>query len=677
MSETPSSSEREHRLERILADYLHAVEAGTAPDRAALLQQHPDLAADLNSFFRNRDAVERIAEPIKQQAQALPQTTSESAASEVSVGTTIRYFGDYELLEEIARGGMGVVYKARQISLNRIVALKMILAGELASPADVRRFYYEAEAAAKLDHPNIVPIYEVGEHQGQHYFSMKFIPGGSVAQHLAAFTQDQRATAQLLMTVARAVHQAHQGGILHRDLKPANILLERTPQKTPDRASDSAPYVPMVADFGLARRIVADHPGARATIGGMPIPTASEISAVAPRLSASGEPALPAATTGGADTRLTQPGAIVGTPNYMAPEQAAGQSRGNIAADVYGLGAILYEMLTGQPPFRAGTTLDTLLQVIEKQPERPRSINPQVKPELEAICLKCLAKDPKQRYDSAQGLADDIERWLTGKRVEAHHYTVMELVVRLGAFRGVAALATVVALIVLSISFIWFTWLVGSANDGTIWLAVLASCWLWLMWFKDLVDVWQGANVRPGKPIEKSVAGSKIETPQKVWATNSPDCRRLAMVWRYNTVKIWDATTGTRTLGVQWGQVYSLAFDPNGQRLALAGAEGVVKVWDATTGRRLLTLAGQAGRVYCVAFSPDVRQLAAGSSDKTVRLWDAETGQLIRTLRGHTAAVHSVTYSCDGQRLTSVSPHEIKVWDAITGQEILNLDRRD
>jgi serine/threonine protein kinase len=690
----PSSSEREQRLERILADYLHAVEAGTAPDRAALLQQHPDLAEDLDSFFRNRDEMQRIAEPIKQQVQALPQTGDESGAPDVGVGSVIRYFGDYELLEEIARGGMGVVYKARQISLNRIVALKMILAGELASPADVRRFYYEAEAAANLDHPHIVPIYEVGEHEGQHYFTMRFIPGGSLAQHLTAFTQDQRAAAQLLMTVARAVHQAHQRGILHRDLKPANILLERTPQQGPDRASDPAAYVPMVSDFGLARRVVADHPGAQGTVGGTPSPTTSEHSAVSLRPSASGDPALPAAISGGTDPRLTQPGAIVGTPNYMAPEQAAGQSRGSIAADVYGLGAILYEMLTRLPPFRAGTALDTLRQVIEKQPERPRSLNPRVKPELEAICLKCLAKNPNQRYDSAQELADDLERWSAGKRVQAYHYSVMKLMARFGrrdaAIPALALVGSIIAILII-------LWPFSSATSIEF-IPIFAFAALLLF-----VTLWDTVNGLPGKPSKKPtmppggdsratrlwrfkkaesqlvIGSSGIEAPQRVSATFSPDCRRFATVERYNTVKIWDATTGKRllTLGGHRGKVYSLTFDPNGQRLASAGEDGVVQVWDTITGRRLLTLAGQGDPVYCVAFSPDARRLAAASRDKTVRLWDVETGQLIRTLRGHTAEVWSVTYSCDGQRLASVSTKEMKVWDATAGQEILNLDRRD
>ena len=232
-----------------------------------------------------------------------------------------RYFGDYEILGEIAAGGMGVVYKARQVSLNRVVALKMILAGRLASLTEVERFRIEAEAAAHLDHPDIVPIFEVGEHLGQHYFSMKLVDGGSLASQVDRLVGDPRSSAALMAAVARAVHYAHQRGILHLDLKPANILLGGRGE-------------PLVSDFGLARRVEGD-------------------------------------------SGLSLSGVVLGTPGYMAPELASGRrGEATTAADVYALGAILYELLAGSPPFRAETVLETLRRVLEDELPRPRLVNP-------------------------------------------------------------------------------------------------------------------------------------------------------------------------------------------------------------------------------------------------------------------------------------------------------------
>jgi serine/threonine-protein kinase len=278
----------------------------------------------------------------------------------------------YEILGELGRGGMGMVYRARQESLNRVVALKIIRSDLGESPVSVQRFRLEAEAAASLDHPHLVPIYEIGEYQGQNYFTMKLIEGGNLSDQIPALVSNPQAASQLLATVARAVHYAHQRGILHRDLKPANILLDGTGQ-------------PHVTDFGLARRMMGD-------------------------------------------SALTYSGAIVGTPSYMPPEQAAGQKTVSTAVDVYSLGAILYELLTGRPPFRAATALETVQQVLECEPERPRRINPHIDRALEAICLKCLEKASADRYPSAEALAEDLEAYGRGEPVLAERGTPLRLV---------------------------------------------------------------------------------------------------------------------------------------------------------------------------------------------------------------------------------------------------------
>jgi tetratricopeptide (TPR) repeat protein len=293
----------------------------------------------------------------------------------------------YEILEELGRGGMGVVYKARQQSLKRLVALKMIRSGELAGPDELARFHREAEMVAQLRHPHIVQIYEIGRHQDQPFFALELLEGGGLDQQLKGMPQPPREAAQLVEILARAMQAAHERGIIHRDLKPSNILLQQAASRPPNSEGEAqaisdfgcriSDFAPKITDFGLAKRLDA-------TIG------------------------------------LTQSGAIVGTPSYMAPEQAQGQVKEiTVAADIYALGAILYEMLTGRPPFLAETPLQTLLLVRSQEPVPPRRLQPTVRRDLEIICLKCLHKEPKRRYDSAEALAEDLRRYQAGEPIKA------------------------------------------------------------------------------------------------------------------------------------------------------------------------------------------------------------------------------------------------------------------
>lgn len=291
----------------------------------------------------------------------LPGNPSSDGSSNSDGDSPGKDFGDYVLLEELARGGMGIVYRAHHKELNRIVAIKMIISGEYSSDLDVQRFQLEAKAAAQLDHPGIVPIYEINSHQGQPYFAMKLVEGGSLAENRKRFQDDPRKTAKLIASAARAVHHAHQRGILHRDIKPANILLDEDDQ-------------PLLTDLGLAKL-------------------------------SSGE------------SNLTQTGAVLGTPSYMPPEQAMSSESITTAADIYSLGAILYELLTGKPPHRGETALETMLQVLSDPVVPVREVDSQIDRSLELICMKCLQKDPDSRYDSADDVADDLERWLAGSPI--------------------------------------------------------------------------------------------------------------------------------------------------------------------------------------------------------------------------------------------------------------------
>src|SRR5216117_2655301 len=279
---------------------------------------------------------------------------------------TLANFGDYELLEEIGRGGQGVVYRARQKSLNRTVALKVIGLGHWATEAHLKRFRREAESAASLEHPGIVPIHEVGERDGSCYFSMKFIEGGQLDEVVRREPMPIRRAVELIAKLARTVHYAHEHGILHRDIKPGNILLD-------------AKGEPHLTDFGLARLIESE-------------------------------------------SSVTHTLDVLGTPSYMAPEQAIGNNAAvSSVTDVYGLGAVLYQLLTGQPPFAGGTTYETIKLLLDSDPKPPRLLNPKIDSDLSTICLKCLEKDPKRRYPSALDLAEDLERWLKYEPIVARH----------------------------------------------------------------------------------------------------------------------------------------------------------------------------------------------------------------------------------------------------------------
>ena len=360
-------------LADLLESLLDRLAAGEEIDIEHEAGLQPELAGELKQLW----ATVNVAAEFSTLALDDLDPAAPSPAMPASVG-------EYELLDELGRGGMGVVYRAHQASLDRDVAVKMILRGDWASAVDLARFRSEAESAARLEHPNIVPIYEVGEHDGLPFFSMRLIDGVTFSQRMSEGPMDSRAAAELMLPVCRAIAAAHHEGILHRDLKPSNILVDR----------DNTPYI---TDFGLAKRIPTDA-----------------------------DPSAP-------DT-LTGSGAILGTPSYMAPEQAAGQ-RGQVEerSDIYSLGGILYALITGEAPFQAATPVDTMIKVLEQDPAPPRLLNPDTDADLEMIALKCLQKPLDLRYDTADALADDLQAFLNNEPVAARSSQFSQVLSR--AFR--------------------------------------------------------------------------------------------------------------------------------------------------------------------------------------------------------------------------------------------------
>ncbi len=354
------------RFEAVLAEYLRRIDRGEDVDQDQIIAEHAEFAKPLREYFETAAKIAFLA--------GQPDVTRDSGARSPSSSPhldVIRYFGDYELLDVIARGGMGVVYRARQVSLNRVVALKMILAGKLADQADVSRFHAEAEAAAILDHPGIVPIYEIGEHKGQHYFSMGYVDGESLSDRIKDGPLPPREAAAYMLKIAEAVAFAHQHGVIHRDLKPSNVLL--------DGAGELK-----VSDFGLAKRVQSD-------------------------------------------SDLTATGQVLGTPSYMPPEQASGEVDDiTELSDIYSIGATCYCLLTGNPPFAAASAVETLRQVVETEPIPPTDVNPDVDLDLQTITLKCLEKRPERRYASATELAAELDRFLNGEPIHARPISAIE-----------------------------------------------------------------------------------------------------------------------------------------------------------------------------------------------------------------------------------------------------------
>jgi WD40 repeat protein/serine/threonine protein kinase len=633
--------------------------------KSLVLEEYIERFPDLAESLRMQWEVHQVCKAARRETSRTPFSESSTPIlspreTRQTRGVQLIHVPGYEILEILGKGGMGIVYKARHLALDRIVALKMIRNGVSADPEELARFQKEAEAVARLQHPNIVQVFEVANWEPADgspsvpYLSLEYMAGGSLAQQLARDPLPAAEAAKLVETLARAVEHAHQRHIIHRDLKPANILFHelatdehRSTQIRDTRDPSSicvhlrssvANSVPKITDFGLAKRLDSQ----------------------------------------GDETRT---GAVLGTPSYMAPEQADGRTREiGPAADIYALGAILYESLTGRPPFKGTSVLETLEQVRTLEPVTPRQLQPGLPRDLETICLKCLAKEPAKRYATAADLAEDLARFQRGEPILARPTPAWErawkAIKRRPTISSLAALVAITA--IAGFLGILGQWLRAERNaaaqrlanyDSSIMLAQREMERGNTRRVQDLLDrlVPAGgeADLRSFEwyYLHGLCHGEERTLPGRDAVALTPDGRTIAGGGEAGQIRIWNWDGVLLcTLSGHQGAITTLAFSPDGKLLASAGKDNAVKVWDWHSGDLYVTLPMKhTDWPLALAFHPDGRKLASGGKDGRIIIWDLANGRTARETPVGKGAITSLAFSPEQPFLAATTTAE-QVW---------------
>jgi WD40 repeat protein/predicted Ser/Thr protein kinase len=632
-------ADHEGLLDLINHEVLVREASGERPHLEEYQRRFPELKGPLRELFEVHAVLEAEVPPATGSAASALATGpfDGTAAADQTLPADLP---GYEILRELGRGGMGVVYLAWQAGLKRLAALKMIRGGDAATPEARARFHTEVEAVARLEHPNIVRIYEVGEQDGRPYFAHEYVDGGSLTAQLQGVPQPPRRAADLVETLARAVHLAHQRGVVHRDLTPNNVLLSGTGQ-------------PKIADFGLAKLLV------------------------------------------GEGCAQTQSGAILGTPSYMAPEQALGHSKAvGPATDVYALGAILYEALTGRPPFAGETPLDTLRQVIEADPVPPRRLQPKVPPDLETICDHCLHKDAARRYPSAEALADDLRRFLNAEPIRARPVSARERAVKWARRRPAVAGLLALSLLLALGGFGLVTWQwreVSEARDSAVnaWESEKAQ-------HAETDQARQAeqrqraaadlARQREGEErLRFQVLSASLLRDQGLRLCGEGDCGRgllfldralqlappedpgLCHAIRTNLAAWQGEVHPVKALLGHDGGALAASWSGDGRVIATSGRDRKVRLWESPSGRLLRTISCN-HTVTAVALSPDGKTLLTAARE-TAQLYEVATGASLGKPLKHDAPILALAFSPDGKQvLTGDKGGAVHVWEAAAGR---------